>query len=90
MTEPERPVRGPDDDIRFPDPKPFRRIQLATVGLIVIAGVVTLVSGSRPAEVRWGTIIGVLALIAVVLWATRRGRARREPPEEENTGNPGE
>jgi hypothetical protein len=89
VTEQERrPER--DDDIRFPDPRPFRRIQLATVALIVIAGLVTLVSGSRPAEVRWGTIIGVLALIAVVLWATRRARTRRDPPDGRNTGNPGE
>ncbi len=41
MTEPERPPER-DDDIRFPDPRPFRRIQLATVALIVIAAVITL------------------------------------------------
>lgn len=79
MTEPDRPPEPPDD-LRYPDPRPLRRLQLATVALIVIAALVTLLSGSRPAEVRWGTLIGLVALILVVLWATRRRRTRRGPP----------
>jgi hypothetical protein len=89
VSEPEPPPEPPDD-LRFPDPRPLRRLQLATVALIVIAALVTLLSGSRPAEVRWGTLIGLVALIAVVLWATRRRRTRRAPPGDQNTQNPGE
>ena len=89
MTEPERPPEPPDD-VRFPDPRPLRRLQLATIALIVIAALVTLLSGSRPAEVRWGTLIGLVALILVVLWATRWRRSRRGPPAGQNPRNPGE
>jgi hypothetical protein len=85
VTGPERPPRD-HDDVRYPDPKPFRRIQLATVALLVFAAVITLTSGSRPAEVRWGTLIGLAALILVVLWATRRRRARHAAPGQ-NTRN---
>jgi hypothetical protein len=88
VTEPERPPER-DDDIRFPDPRPLRRLQLATLALIVIAAVITLTSGSRPAEVRWGTLIGLAALILVVLWATRRRRTRHAAPGQ-NTRNPEE
>ena len=48
MTGPERPPER-RDDLRYPDPKPFRRIQVATVALIVLVAVLTLTSGSRPA-----------------------------------------
>jgi hypothetical protein len=88
VTGPERPPER-HDDVRYPDPKPFRRLQLATVALVVAAAVITLTSGSRPAEVRWGTLIGLAALILVVLWATRRRRARYAAPGE-NTRNPEE
>lgn len=66
--------------MRFPDPKPFRWLQLATLGLIVAVAVLTLLSGSRPAEVRWGTAAGIAALIVVVLWATHRRRRTRPNP----------
>jgi len=79
----------PPDDLRYPDPRPLRRLQLATVALIAVAALVTLLSGSRPAEVRWGTIIGLVALIGVVLWAARRRRGGRSSPGGQNTGNPG-
>ena len=85
MTGPERPPER-DDDLRYPDPRPFRRIQLATVALIVLVAVLTLTSGSRPAEVRWGTLIGLAALTVLVL-ATWRRRTRRRSPAEENTRN---
>ena len=65
MTGPERPPER-HDDLRYPDPKPFRRIQVATVALIVLVAVLTLTSGSRPAEVRWGTLIGLAALTVLV------------------------
>ena len=80
MTGPERPPER-HDDLRYPDPKPFRRIQLATVALIVLAAVLTLTSGSRPAEVRWGTLIGLAALTVLVLWPRGdAGRAAVRPP----------
>ena len=60
MTGPERPPER-HDDLRYPDPKPFRRIQVATVALIVLVAVLTLTSGSRPAEVRWGTLISCIS-----------------------------
>ena len=85
MTGPERPPER-HDDLRYPDPKPFRRIQVATVALIVLVAVLTLTSGSRPAEVRWGTLIGLAALTVVVL-ATWRRRTRRRSPADENTRN---
>jgi Flp pilus assembly protein TadB len=89
VTEPEeRDDRS--GGLRYPDPRPLRRIQLATAALIVVAAVITLASGSRPAEVRWGTLIGLVALIAVVLWATRRRRARRASTPGQNTRNTGE
>jgi Flp pilus assembly protein TadB len=89
VTEPDPPPEPPDD-LRYPDPRPLRRLQLATIALIVIAALVTLLSGSRPAEVRWGTLIGLVALILVVLWATRRRRTRRGPPGGQKPRNPGE
>ncbi|HSJ73949.1 MAG TPA: hypothetical protein VK904_06500 [Miltoncostaeaceae bacterium] len=89
MTEPERrPER--QDDLRYPDPRPLRRIQLATVALILIALVLTLSSGSRPAEVRWGTLIGLVALTVVAFLATRRWRARRRLPPHQDARNAGE
>jgi membrane protein implicated in regulation of membrane protease activity len=89
VTEPRRPS-DPRDDLRYPDPRPLRRIQLATLVLIVVAIVVTLTSGSRPAEVRWGTLVGLVALTVVVLVATRRWRARRRSPPGQNPENNGE
>jgi hypothetical protein len=44
--------------------------------LLVGAGLITLLSGNRPSEVRWAAAVGVLLLIvgiAVVTWR-RRGR----------------
>jgi hypothetical protein len=88
VSEPERErERDRDDGIRFPDARPLRRIQLATVVLIAIAVVLTLTSGSRPAEVRWGTLIGLALLTAVVFLGTRRHRARRASHRGQNTRN---
>jgi hypothetical protein len=89
VTDPRRPEER-DDRIRFPDARPFRRIQLATAALIVVAVLVTLLSDKRPAEVRYGALIGVAVLILVVLWATRRRRARRAPPPGQNARNAGD
>ena len=66
----DREPPGPE----FPDPSPLRRIQAATAGLIALAAVVTLLSDSRPDEVRWGTLIGLVALVAVVAVVLRRRR----------------
>ena len=89
MTDPRRP-EDPDDGVRYPDARPFRRIQLATGALIVVAVLVTLFSDKRPAEVRYGALIGVAVLILVILWATRRRRARRARPPRENPRNAGD
>jgi hypothetical protein len=89
VTGDERPP-DPRDDLRYPDSRPLRRLQLATLALIAVAALVTLLSGSRPAEVRWGTLIGLVALIAVVLWAARRRRGRRGSREAQNSRNAGE
>lgn len=70
-------------DPRFPDPRPLRRIQAATAGLIAVAAVVTLLSDSRPAEVRWGTLVGLAALAVVVAVVLRR---RNRPPDEDPPG----
>lgn len=69
----DREPPGPE----FPDPSPLRRIQAATAGLIALVAVVTLLSDSRPEEVRWGTLIGLGALLVVVAVVLRR---RRRPP----------
>ena len=91
MTDPPRPEDpDPDEGIRYPDARPFRRIQLATGALIVVAVLVTLFSDKRPAEVRYGALIGVAVLILVILWATRRRRARRARPPRENPRNAGD
>jgi type VI protein secretion system component VasK len=89
VTEPERP---PDrrDDIRYPDPRPLRLVQLATLVLILIVVALTLTSGSRPAEVRWGSLAGLIALTVLVFLATRRWRARRRQPPGQNARNAGE
>ncbi len=70
------PADPPPDDPPdpFPDPRPFRRIQAATAVLIAGVAVLTLLSDSRPAEVRWGTAIGVLVLIVTIYVITRRRR----------------
>ena len=70
---PDHEPPGPE----FPDPSPLRRIQAATAGLIALVAVVTLLSDSRPDEVRWGTLIGLAALLVVVAVVLRR---RRRPP----------
>ena len=70
-------------DARFPDARPLRRIQAATAGLIALAAVVTLLSDSRPAGVRWGTIVGLGALVVVVAVILRR---RRRPPGADASG----
>jgi hypothetical protein len=70
--QPHRRRDGPD----LPDSRPFKRIQLVTAVLLVGAGLITLLSGNRPSEVRWAAAVGVLLLIvgiAVVTWR-RRGR----------------
>jgi type VI protein secretion system component VasK len=85
VTEPEG--RDPRDDLRYPNPRPLRVVQLATVALILIVVVLTLTSGERPAEVRWGSLAGLIALTVVVFLATRRWRARRRPAEDQKTGN---
>lgn len=72
--EPDPPRDEPHDP--FPDPRPFRRIQAATAALIAAVAVLTLLSDSRPAEVRWGAAIGVVALIVAVFVITRRRRPR--------------
>src|SRR4051794_1256770 len=56
----ERPPEEPDP---FPDPRPLRRIQLATAALIAVAGAVTLLSDQRPAVVRWSAAVGIGVLI---------------------------
>lgn len=62
---------------RFPDPRPLRRLQAATLALIAIAALVTLLIDRRPAELRWGAAVGVAALIVVIIVITRRRRAGR-------------
>lgn len=69
----ERPPPG-DGDPRFPDPRPFRRIQGATAGLIGVAAAVTLLSDERPGAVRWGAAVGLALLIVAIWWITRRRR----------------
>lgn len=80
-TPPPEPERDGDEaDLwtpRLPDARPFKRIQSATVILIVAAILLTLTSGSRPAEVRWGTLIGLVALVAVIAVVMRRRRGGR-------------
>ena len=77
-------------DPGYPNPRPLRMVQLATLALILIVVVLTLTSGERPAEVRWGSLAGLIALTVVVFVATRRWRARRRPPEGQKTRNAGD
>jgi LPXTG-motif cell wall-anchored protein len=79
MPDEPRDERDPFDS-RFPDARPLRRIQAATAGLIGLAAVVTLLSDSRPAEVRWGTLVGLAALAIVVAVVLRR---RKRPMEDD-------
>jgi hypothetical protein len=71
--DPERREEGHDP---FPDPRPFRRIQAATAALIAVAAVVTLLSGERPAAVRWGAAVGIGVLI-LIIWVITRSRGPR-------------
>ena len=75
--EPTKPPPPDRDDDPFPEARPFRRIQAATAGLIALAAVVTLLSDSRPASVRWGTAIGLGVLILTIWLITRRRRSHR-------------
>lgn len=68
--------RPPDEGPRFPDPRPFRRIQAITAGLIAVVALITLLSDKRPEEVRYGTLAGV-AVLAVAVWLVTRRRGRR-------------
>ena len=73
--EPADPPPPPDDrPDPFPDPRPFRRIQAATAVLIGGVAVLTLLSDSRPAGVRWGAAIGLAVLIVAIYVITRRRR----------------
>jgi hypothetical protein len=72
---PERREEGPPGP-DLPDPRPFRRIQAVTAGLLLIGVVITLTSDRRPAEVRWGTIVG-LAVLAIAVYLITRHRAAR-------------
>ena len=71
--EPTDPPPEPPLD-PFPEARPFRRIQAATAVLIAAAAVLTLLSDSRPAAVRWGTAIGLAVLIVTIWVITRRRR----------------
>jgi len=71
--EPTDPPREDQPD-PFPDPRPLRRIQAATAVLIAGVAVLTLLSDSRPAAVRWGTAIGLVVLIVTIYVITRRRR----------------
>jgi len=68
---PEREGQGPPEP-ELPDPRPFRRIQAVTAALLALGLIVTLTSDRRPAEVRWGTLIGVALLALGVFLVTRR------------------
>jgi LPXTG-motif cell wall-anchored protein len=72
---PERPGEGPPEP-ELPDPRPFRRIQAVTAALLALGLIVTLTSDRRPAEVRWGTLIGVALLALGVFLVTRRRGGR--------------
>ena len=77
MDPPPPDRREPDDPGLFPDARPLRRIQAATAALIGVIALITLLSDSRPSEVRWGTLAGLAVLIVVVAVVLRR-RGRRE------------
>jgi hypothetical protein len=70
--QPHRRRDGPE----LPDPRPFKRIQLVTAALLVGAGLITLLGGNRPSEVRWGAAVGVALLIAGIALVTWRRRDR--------------
>lgn len=77
---PEPPDEPPPDGRIFPDARPLRRMQGVTFALIAAVALVTLLSDSRPAEVRWATLAGLAALVAAVAVVLRRRRGRRPPP----------
>jgi hypothetical protein len=75
VSDPEE--RGEPDRYRpqLPDPGPLRRVQALTAVLIGAAVVFTLLSDKRPGEVRWGTLVGLVALsVGVFIVLRRRGR----------------
>ncbi|MGD9696325.1 MAG: hypothetical protein AB7V42_11790 [Thermoleophilia bacterium] len=76
----------PDDGLRYPDPGPLRRIQAVTAVLIVGVIVVILLSDKRPAEVRYGTLIGVAVLVVAIAIAIRRKKRTGDAPEGPNAG----
>lgn len=76
------------EDPRFPDPRPLRRIQAATAALIGVVALITLLSDSRPSEVRWGTLVGLAALVVAAALILRR-RGRRSGDDEEPGAGPG-
>lgn len=82
MPDEPRDERDPFDS-RFPDPRPLRRVQAATAALIAVAALGTLLSDSRPSEVRWGTLIGLGVLVVVVAVVLRR---RKRPPQDDEPG----
>ena len=77
---PPNPERPPEDHRAFPDARPLRRMQGVTFALIALVALVTLLSDSRPAEVRWATLAGVAVLVAAVAVVLRRRRGERPPP----------
>jgi hypothetical protein len=71
---PEPPEEPPTGGPLYPDARPLRRIQAVTFGLIAVVALLTLLSGSRPAEVRWAALAGVTALVVAVGIVLRRRR----------------
>lgn len=88
MSEQRDDRRPPGDGgVRFPDPGPFRRIQGVTAVLIVGVILITLTSGSRPAEVRYGALVGVALLVVGIAVAIRRKGRREAHPDGQTPEN---
>ena len=77
---PEPPDEPPPDGRTFPDARPLRRMQGVTFALIALVALVTLLSDSRPAEVRWAALAGVAVLVVAVAIVLRRRGGERPPP----------
>jgi hypothetical protein len=76
--EPRPPDDREPDEPLLPDARPLRRMQAVTAAMIGVVALVTLLSDSRPSEVRWGTLVGLGVLaIAVGVVLRRRGRDDR-------------